>query len=52
MTYTLKYFLKDIPAIPICFSKFKTLLGEPADKSIPKLNRKLPAGIFEQGTFG
>ena len=52
MTHTLKYFLKDIPFIPICLNKFKTLLGEPPDKSILKLSRKLPAGIFEPGTLG
>ena len=50
--WSLKYFLKDIPAIPICLNKLKTLLGEPPDKSIPKLSRRLPAGIFEPGTFG
>ena len=50
--WSLKYFLKDMPAIPICVNKFKTLLGEPPDTIIPKLSRKLPTGIFGHGTIG
>ena len=50
--WTLKYFLRDMQAIPICLNKFITLLGDPPDIRIPKLSRKFPTGIFDPGIFG
>ena len=50
--WTLKYFLRDMHAIPICLNKFITLLGDPPDIRIPKLSRKFPTGIFDPGIFG
>ena len=44
--WTLKYFLRDMQAIPICLNKCITLLGDPPDIRIPKLSRKFPTGIF------
>ena len=45
--WTLKYFLRDMQAIPICLNKFITLLDDPSDIRIPKLSRH----FFTQAYF-